>query len=379
MRIAIVAARFNDHVTEPLLDGAPRRRCASTALDDVAGARGCRARSSSRSSRKRLARSGTVDAVICLGAVIRGDTPHFDYVAGECAAGHHARRRSTPACRSCSACSPSTTSTRRSPACGGAEGNKGEEAAATAVEMVSLLRQISPDRPKRRHLMLRLVLPKGSLERADPRSCSKTPTSRSCAAPTSTTARTHRRPARRRGAHPAAAGDPALRRRRPASTSASPGATGSRRRDADVVDASPSCTTRRRRRARSASCSRSRPTRPWQSVDGPARPACVVHTEYPELTRRFFEQARRRRRRRAVVRRHRGQGPRHRRRGRRDHRDRPRAARRRAARSSTPILVVVHRAHRQPGRVRRPREAQGDGAAADAAHRRARSARPGAA
>ena len=41
---------------------------------------------------KRLAASGTVDAVICLGAVIRGETAHFEYVAGETAAGHHARR-----------------------------------------------------------------------------------------------------------------------------------------------------------------------------------------------------------------------------------------------------------------------------------------------
>ena len=107
-------------VQRPRHQAAARRRARRRSRD--AGARrryrctGCRARSRSRWSRRRLAVGGACDAVICLGAVIRGDTPHFDYVAGECAAGIARGSRSTPACPSSSACSPPTTSTRPWPA-----------------------------------------------------------------------------------------------------------------------------------------------------------------------------------------------------------------------------------------------------------------------
>ena len=81
MRIAIVAGRFNDHVTKPLLDGA-LATLGQAGLDDVPvhwvpGA------FEIPLVAQRLALSHRFDAVICLGAVIRGDTPHFDYVAGE--------------------------------------------------------------------------------------------------------------------------------------------------------------------------------------------------------------------------------------------------------------------------------------------------------
>ena len=95
------------------------------------------------------------------------------------------------------------------------------------------------------------------------------------------------------------------------------------------------------------------------AADSPAQsvadlpPALRVHTEYPELTRAVLRAARGRRRRPALVRRHRGQGPRDRRRGRGDHRDRSRAARRRAAHPRHDPRVV-HRAHRQPGRYADP-------------------------
>src|SRR4051794_14102523 len=85
MRIAIVAGRFNDHVTEPLLEGA------TGALHDVGLAdvpvHWVPGAFEIPLVAQRLARSGGFDAVICLGAVIRGDTPHFDFVARECAAG----------------------------------------------------------------------------------------------------------------------------------------------------------------------------------------------------------------------------------------------------------------------------------------------------
>jgi 6,7-dimethyl-8-ribityllumazine synthase len=91
---------------------------------------------------QRLAMSGVCDAVICLGAVIRGDTPHFDYVAGECAAGIMRVSLDTgvPIVFGVLTTDDLDQALAR---CGGAVGNKGEESAATAVEMVDLLRKIT--------------------------------------------------------------------------------------------------------------------------------------------------------------------------------------------------------------------------------------------
>ena len=230
MRIAVVAGRFNDHVTKPLLDGAlddAARRSASTTCRCT----GCPARSRSRWSRSGW-RVGACDAVICLGAVIRGDTPHFDYVAGECAAGIAAGRARHRHAGACSACSPSTTSSRRMARARRAQrrATRARRPRAPRSRWSSLLRQLpAPPRPTPAGgaLMLRLVLPKGSLERADaaavrgrrprgvarlrrrlPRHASTTRASTRCAS-------CARR--RSRGTSP-----------RAASTSASPGATGSR-------------------------------------------------------------------------------------------------------------------------------------------------------
>jgi len=145
MRIAIVAGRFNDHITTPLLDGA-RATLAKAGLDDVPvhwvpGA------FEIPLVAQRLATTGACDAVICLGAVIRGDTPHFDYVAGECAAGIMRVSLDTdvPVVFGVLTVDDLDQALAR---CGGTAHNgvavnKGEESAATAVEMVSLLRQIS--------------------------------------------------------------------------------------------------------------------------------------------------------------------------------------------------------------------------------------------
>ena len=80
--------------------------------------------------------------MICIGAVVRGDTPHFEYVAGECAAGiaRVALDTGVPVIFGVL-----TVDTREQAIAriGGVEGHKGEEAAATAIEMVSLLRALS--------------------------------------------------------------------------------------------------------------------------------------------------------------------------------------------------------------------------------------------
>jgi len=90
---------------------------------------------------RKLALSGRYDALIALGAVIRGDTPHFDYVAGECASGlaQIALDTGLPV-----AFGVLTTDTveQASDRAGGKDGNKGADAALTAIEMANLLRRL---------------------------------------------------------------------------------------------------------------------------------------------------------------------------------------------------------------------------------------------
>src|SRR6266480_5302632 len=85
MRFAVVVARFNRAITEKLLDGTEamlrKHDAADVTVAWVPGAYELPLVA------KHLAGSGAVDAVVCLGAVIRGETAHFEFVAGEAAAG----------------------------------------------------------------------------------------------------------------------------------------------------------------------------------------------------------------------------------------------------------------------------------------------------
>ena len=86
--------------------------------------------------------SGAVDAVICLGAVIRGDTAHFEYVAGECRGRARARRvldTGVPVIFGVLTVDDREQALDR---VGGTEGHKGEEAALTAIEMVRCSQQL---------------------------------------------------------------------------------------------------------------------------------------------------------------------------------------------------------------------------------------------
>ncbi len=138
MRVAIAVSRFNEDITEGLLAGARRTLAAAGVRDtDVMVVRVPGAFELPVVARQ-LGGSGAVDAVICLGAVIRGDTPHFEYVAGEAARGLQDAALATgvPVVFGIL-----TTNTREQALdrIGGSEGHKGEEAAATALEMVALL------------------------------------------------------------------------------------------------------------------------------------------------------------------------------------------------------------------------------------------------
>ena len=137
-RIAVVAARFNEVITARLLQGAlDGLRSFGVADDDVAVAWVPGAFEIPLVA-GRLASSHDYDAVICLGAVIRGDTAHFELVAAETARGIMEVTRATgvPVIFEVLATEDLAQAEARA---GGAHGNKGWEAARAALEMATLL------------------------------------------------------------------------------------------------------------------------------------------------------------------------------------------------------------------------------------------------
>jgi 6,7-dimethyl-8-ribityllumazine synthase len=142
MRVAIVVARFNQHITGELLTGAHRALLkAEVAAEDVTVAWVPGAFELPLVA-KHLAGSGCCDAVVCLGAVIRGDTPHFEYVAGEAARGLQEVALATGIPIVFGVLTTDTLQ-QALDRVGGSEGHKGEEAASTALEMIELLRRLS--------------------------------------------------------------------------------------------------------------------------------------------------------------------------------------------------------------------------------------------
>ncbi|HEV8564035.1 MAG TPA: 6,7-dimethyl-8-ribityllumazine synthase [Actinomycetota bacterium] len=146
-RIGIVAARFNEVVTKKMLDGClDTLRAAGVAEDDVDVAWVPGAFEIPLVAR-RMAR-GSYDAVICLGAVIRGETAHFQLVAQEAARGisEVARDTGIPVIFEVLATEDLPQALDRA---GGAHGNKGRDAALAALEMASLLEALPKegDRP----------------------------------------------------------------------------------------------------------------------------------------------------------------------------------------------------------------------------------------
>ena len=141
LRIATVVARFNDHVTCLLAEGAAATLAEHGVTGDDAPVYWVPGAFELPVVAKRLAESGAFDAVVCLGAVIRGDTPHFDYVAGESAAGlsRVALDTGVPVVFGVLTTDNLAQALDR---CGGAEGHKGAEAAATALETAALLRTL---------------------------------------------------------------------------------------------------------------------------------------------------------------------------------------------------------------------------------------------
>jgi 6,7-dimethyl-8-ribityllumazine synthase len=141
LRIACVAARFNDFVVESLVRGALdalKRHGVTEKQIEIIRVPGA---FEIPLVLRKLALSRRYDALIALGAVIRGDTPHFDYVAGECASGlaRIALESGVPI-----GFGVLTTDTVEQAVdrAGGKAGNKGADAALAALEMANLLRRL---------------------------------------------------------------------------------------------------------------------------------------------------------------------------------------------------------------------------------------------
>lgn len=141
IRVGIIAARFNDHIVVALRDGALRALARAGVADSdiieiwVPGA------FEVPLAALTLAESAKVDAVICLGAVIRGDTAHFDFVAGQAARGIQDAQLTTgiPIMFGVLTVEHEQQAIDRS---GPGLDNKGDEAALGAVEMVQVLRRL---------------------------------------------------------------------------------------------------------------------------------------------------------------------------------------------------------------------------------------------
>ncbi|MEX0742900.1 MAG: 6,7-dimethyl-8-ribityllumazine synthase [Actinomycetota bacterium] len=140
-RLAIVVARFNELVTGKLLEGAVEcLRAHGIDEDDLLVAWVPGAFELPLVSR-RLAASGGFDAVICLGAVVRGETPHFDHVAGQAALGIRTAAEDTGVPVIFGVLTTDTLEQAIDRA-GGKHGNKGWDAAMAALETASVLDQL---------------------------------------------------------------------------------------------------------------------------------------------------------------------------------------------------------------------------------------------
>ena len=141
LKLAIVVARFNSFITERLVDGALdtiRRHGGDLERVEIYKVPGC---FEIPSAADRVAASGKYDAIVCLGALIRGATPHFDYISAECTKGiaQLALQHHMPITYGVITADTLEQAIDRA---GTKAGNKGAEAALAAIEMASLFSSI---------------------------------------------------------------------------------------------------------------------------------------------------------------------------------------------------------------------------------------------
>jgi len=140
LRFAVVVSRFNADITGALRDGALHKLAEHGASGDAVQVHAVPGAFELPMTAARLA-DGRVDAIICLGALIKGDTPHFEYLSEAVAHGVQdvALRSGVPAIFGVLTCETREQALARA---GGAKGNKGAEAAVAAIEMVRLFAEL---------------------------------------------------------------------------------------------------------------------------------------------------------------------------------------------------------------------------------------------
>ena len=145
LRIAVVCGRFNDLITNRLLDGALAGLAIHGVKEEDVAVAWVPGAFEIPLAAKTFALTGRYDAVVALGCVIRGDTAHFEYVAGPCAEGISQAQLETgvPIVFGVLTTENLEQSLERSDVEGD---NKGEESARTALEMVDLLRRVRAGR-----------------------------------------------------------------------------------------------------------------------------------------------------------------------------------------------------------------------------------------
>ena len=147
LRAALVVSRFNSLITEQLLSGAAdtlRRHGASDGDLDVFR---CPGTFELPALLRRVAATGRYDAIVALGAIIRGGTPHFEYVAAEATKGvaHVTMEAGCAVSMGVLTCDTMEQALERA---GVKAGNKGAEAAAAAIEQAQVLRLVAQPRGK---------------------------------------------------------------------------------------------------------------------------------------------------------------------------------------------------------------------------------------
>lgn len=141
MRFGVVVSRFNSFFTDQLLKGSLDCIVRHNGTEDNVAVAYVPGSFEIPFAAARMAKSGNYDAVICLGAVIRGDTPHFDYIAAESSKGiaRLGMETNIPVVYGVITTDTIEQAIERA---GTKSGNKGWDAAQTAIEMVNLYRAI---------------------------------------------------------------------------------------------------------------------------------------------------------------------------------------------------------------------------------------------
>lgn len=141
LKFGIVISRFNEFITSKLLDGAKDALLRHGAKDDDIDVVKVPGSFEIPIVAKKMAMKGTYHSVICLGTVIRGATPHFDYIAAEVSKGIAAASMDTgiPIAFGVITCDTIEQAVERA---GSKSGNKGWDAAITAIEMAQVMKKI---------------------------------------------------------------------------------------------------------------------------------------------------------------------------------------------------------------------------------------------